>query len=99
MRKDSSNGIEPIGAPIIQKPMLGVRKLGGSDMDEYNPCGTNLHISPIKWKTLMLQIPFVIIKGEYQLLNTTNNTHIIDKRSKKTCRVGCYSKVENTKMC
>ncbi len=39
MIKDSSNGIEPIGAPIIQKPMLGVRKFGGSDMDEFNPCG------------------------------------------------------------
>lgn len=47
MTKDSSNGIEPISAPIIQKPMLGVQKFGGSDMDEFNPCG-NLHVSLTK---------------------------------------------------
>jgi hypothetical protein len=37
MTKDSTNGIKPIGAPRIQKLVLGVRKQGGINMS--NPCG------------------------------------------------------------
>lgn len=37
MTKDSTNGIEPIGAPRIQKLVSSVKKHGGSDM--FNPCG------------------------------------------------------------
>jgi hypothetical protein len=37
--KDFTNGIEPINALRIHKPMLGVRKPYGNDMDESNPCG------------------------------------------------------------
>ncbi len=39
MIKDSINIIKPTNAPIIQKPLLGVRKLGRSEMDRFNPCG------------------------------------------------------------
>lgn len=99
MTKDSSNDIKPIGAPIIQKPLLGVRKFGEVIWMHIILVETNLHISLTKWKALMLQIPFVIIKGEYHIWNTTNNMHIIDKKRKKAGKVGCYNKVENTKMC
>ncbi len=37
MTKDSTNGIEPIGAPRIQKLVLRVRKHGKTNMS--NPCG------------------------------------------------------------
>jgi len=39
MTKNSTNGIEPISALKIQKLVLCVKKLGGSDMDRFNPCG------------------------------------------------------------
>jgi hypothetical protein len=39
MTKNSTNGIEPISAPKIRKLVLCVKKLGGSDMDKFNPCG------------------------------------------------------------
>jgi hypothetical protein len=37
--KDSTNGIEPIGAFKISKHVLDVRKHGGSDMDRSNIYG------------------------------------------------------------
>jgi hypothetical protein len=37
--KDSTNGKKFIGALGIRRPNLGVRKLGGSDIDWFNPCG------------------------------------------------------------
>jgi len=37
--KDSTNGKEPTGTLRIQRPNLGVRKLGGSDIDGFNFCG------------------------------------------------------------
>jgi hypothetical protein len=37
--KDSTNGIEPIGALKILKHVLGLRKHGGSDMDRSNIYG------------------------------------------------------------
>ncbi len=42
MTKNSTNGIEPINAPKIWKLMLCVKKLGGSDMDKFNPCGNQV---------------------------------------------------------
>jgi hypothetical protein len=39
MIKDSINIIKPTNAPIIQKLVLDVRKLGKSDMNRFNPCG------------------------------------------------------------
>jgi hypothetical protein len=39
MTKNSTNGIEPISAPKIRKLVLCVKKLGGSDMHKFNPCG------------------------------------------------------------
>jgi hypothetical protein len=37
------------------KPMLGVRKLSGSDMAGLILMETKLHISSAEWKVLMLQ--------------------------------------------
>jgi hypothetical protein len=37
--KDFTNGKKPIGAPKIQKSNSCVRKLGGSDINWFNPCG------------------------------------------------------------
>jgi hypothetical protein len=37
MIKGSINTIKPTNAPIIQKPMLGVRKFGRSEMNRFNP--------------------------------------------------------------
>ncbi len=35
--KDSTDGKKPIGALKIRKSDLGVKKLGGSDIDQFNP--------------------------------------------------------------
>jgi hypothetical protein len=35
-------GIEPTSAFRIRKPMLGVRKHGGNDMDKFNLCGNQV---------------------------------------------------------
>jgi hypothetical protein len=35
-KKNSANGIQPIGAPRMRKLVLNVRKFGGSDMDKSN---------------------------------------------------------------
>ncbi len=35
--KDSTNGKKPIGAPRIRRLDLGVKQLGGSDIDWFNP--------------------------------------------------------------
>lgn len=37
--KDSTNGIKHINALEMHKPLSGVRKHGGSDMDKHTPCG------------------------------------------------------------
>lgn len=42
MTKNSTNGIEFISAPKIRKLVLCVKKLGGSDMDKFNPCGDQI---------------------------------------------------------
>jgi hypothetical protein len=39
---DSTNDLDPIGVPKIQKPKLGVRKLGGSDIKWSNPLGNQV---------------------------------------------------------
>jgi len=39
---DSTNGLDPIGVPKIQKPKLGVRKLGGSDIKWSKPYGNQI---------------------------------------------------------
>jgi hypothetical protein len=37
--KDSINGKKPIGAPRIQRLDSAIKKVGGSVIDWFNPCG------------------------------------------------------------
>lgn len=37
--KDSTNGIKPINALEMHKPLSSVRNHGRSDMDKHTPCG------------------------------------------------------------
>jgi hypothetical protein len=52
-----------------------------------------LHILSTKWKILMLQTSPINVK------NITNNMPIIGEGKTNTCRVDCYNRAENVKMC
>jgi hypothetical protein len=76
-KKNSTNGIEPIGAPRIWKLVLSVRKLEGSDMDKSNPyaiCNAiHLFIVITMWKTMLcnvedngnFELDIVYVEGSY----------------------------------